>query len=235
MRPRGLTLVEILVAIALLTGIMAVALRYFVLQAEHTRRIQARNEVQERVRMVMEIVSQDLLLAGNQYFVSSESEKINLAPPYLSATDGGSKDSFTVKYVTSLRQKDSACRVVSYSFSGNTLQRRDVTCDKENDSSIGAQPLAGEILVLNITYVCSSFEEITTNGTKVVRPVTAASGAPPCPTGSYPRSARIQVVGRSLSKVPGSTFPDPNLASDCKDYVCFALEQEVLLPNLKDQ
>lgn len=222
MRPRGLTLVEILVAIALLTGILAVALRYFVLQAEQTRRIQARNEVQERVRMVMEIVSQDLLLAGNQYFISSESEKIYLSPPYLSATDGQSKDTFTVKYVTSLRQRGSACRVVSYSFSGNTLQRRDVTCDKENDSSIGAQPLADEILVLDITYVCSSL-------------TTETSGAPPCPAGSYPRSARVRVVGRSLAKVPGSTFPDPQLANECKDYVCFALEQEVLLPNLKDQ
>lgn len=235
MRSRGFTLAEILVAIALLTAIFAVALRYFVLQAEQTRRIQARNEVQERVRMVMEIVSQDLLLAGNQYFINSESEKIGLSLPYLSATDGQYKDTFTVKYVTSLRQKDSACRVVSYSFSGNTLQRRDVTCDKENDSTIGAQPLAEQILVLDITYVCSSFEEVTLNGQKIVRPVTATSGAPPCPTGSYPRSARVRVLGRSLTKVPGSTFPDPALANDCKDYLCFALEQEVLLPNLKDQ
>lgn len=97
MRSRGFTLAEILVAIALLTAIFAVALRYFVLQAEQTRRIQARNEVQERVRMVMEIVSQDLLLAGNQYFINSESEKINLSLPYLSATDGQYKDTFTVK------------------------------------------------------------------------------------------------------------------------------------------
>ncbi|RTH99025.1 prepilin [Thermus scotoductus] len=229
MRPRGFTLVELLVAIALLALIFAVALRYFTLQAEQTRRIQARSEVQDRVRLVMEVVSQDLLLAGNQYYIPSSgsvSQKINVPSPYLSATDGGYKDTFRVRYVTSLRREvSSACREVSYSFQDNTLRREDKSCG----GSSNPQPLADGILALDITYICSNFDQST--GTFL----TAKSGSPPCPAGSYTRSARVRVVGRSLTRVSGSTFSDPAFASECKDYFCFALEQEVLLPNLKDQ
>ncbi len=132
---RGFTLVEVLVAMAILVVVLAVGVRYFASTSELARNTQARNELQDRVRMAMQVVTADLQMAGARYWNSgSQNRAFSLPLPPLSGTDGGPKDTLTLYYVTSLRDPASACRRVDYSFDGDTLRRSDVNATPTSGS-----------------------------------------------------------------------------------------------------
>lgn len=230
MRGRGFTLIEVLVALFLLVVILAVAVRYFTQSAELARETQARSELQDRVRMVMQVVSGDLQMAGARYW-NRETQNLGFALPLgliLTGEDHGPKDTLTLYYVTSLREPGSACRRVDYDFQGDTLRRSDVNATQSGSSECQTpnpsfQPLAEGILALDIVYRCSDGQE---------------RNDPNCNTQAYPRSAVVEVVGyslspmraqgpRTLTTVSGQEVPCP------PERGCYALRQEVLLPNLK--
>jgi prepilin-type N-terminal cleavage/methylation domain-containing protein len=224
---KGFTLVELLIAAAILVTVLAVALRYFVATAEAGRLTQAKGELQDRVRMVMQVVSGDLQLAGAKYWTQGSTSVGFTLVNALQGTDGGAKDTLTVRYVTSLRALDSACRQVDYTFQGDTLRRSDISitpssgteCQPGNPSP---QPLAEGILALDIQYLCS---DGTTGNT------------PDCGPDAYPRSAKLTVAGYSLTPVNGgggtlTTVTGQTLTCPT-GRLCYAMTQEVLLPNLK--
>jgi prepilin-type N-terminal cleavage/methylation domain-containing protein len=224
---KGFTLVELLIAAAILVTVLAVALRYFVATAEAGRLTQAKGELQDRVRMVMQVVSGDLQLAGAKYWTQGSTSVGFTLVNALQGTDGGVKDTLTVRYVTSLRARDSACRQVDYTFQGDTLRRSDIsiTPSSGTECQLGdpsPQPLAEGILALDIQYLCS---DGTTGNT------------PDCGPDAYPRSAKLTVAGYSLTPVNGgggtlTTVTDQTLACPA-GRLCYAMTQEVLLPNLK--
>jgi prepilin-type N-terminal cleavage/methylation domain-containing protein len=224
---KGFTLVELLIAAAILVTVLAVALRYFVATAEAGRLTQAKGELQDRVRMVMQVVSGDLQLAGAKYWTQGSTSVGFTLVNALQGTDGGAKDTLTVRYVTSLRARDSACRQVDYTFQGDTLRRSDIsiTPSSGTECQLGdpsPQPLAEGILALDIQYLCS---DGTTGNT------------PDCGPDAYPRSAKLTVAGYSLTPVNGgggtlTTVTDQTLACPA-GRLCYAMTQEVLLPNLK--
>ncbi|WP_243029311.1 prepilin-type N-terminal cleavage/methylation domain-containing protein [Thermus altitudinis] len=230
MRQKGFTLVEALVALAILVVLLGLAVRYFTNNAELARETQARSELQDRVRMVMQVVSGDLQMAGASYW-NRNAQNIGFTLPsghILEGTDGGHKDSLKISYVTSLRDLSQACRRVEYAFQDDTLLRSDVNATPSNgrDCQTPApsfQPLADGILALDIRYLCS-------NG--------LSNDTPDCGPDAYPRSAVVEVVGYSLSPMKSAgpqsiTTVSGETVTCLAGRGCYALRQEVLLPNLK--
>ncbi|WP_279165308.1 PilW family protein [Thermus scotoductus] len=227
---KGLTLVEVLVAMGLLVVLLGVAVRYFASTAELSRETQAKSELQDRVRMVMQVVSGDLQMAGARYWNSGTQNRAFVLPAgkVLTGTNGGAKDTLGLYYVTSLRAQGQACRRVAYGFQGDTLRRSDVNATPTSGSDCtepptAFQPLADGILALDIRYLCS-------DGTQ--------KDTPDCGTGAYPRSTLVEVVGYSLTPVrsPGPatlTTVSGEQVSCPQGRACYALRQEVLMPNLK--
>lgn len=230
MRRSGFTLVEVLVALAILVVILSLAIRYFTSNAELARETQARSELQDRVRMVMQVVTGDLQMAGARYW-NQGAQNVGFVLPVgsvLTGTNNGAKDSLSISYVTSLRRLSEACRRVEYTFQGDTLLRSDVNATPTSGKdctipSASFQPLADGIAALDVLYLCSNGQSRDT---------------PDCGSGAYPRSAIVEVVGYSLSPmkasrpqtlitVSGASFACPT------GRTCYALRQEVLLPNLK--
>lgn len=237
-REAGFTLVELLVAAAIFTVVLGIVTTYLVDHLRLTNTIQARNEVEDKVRSTMQLVAQDLQMAGSSRY-SDSSGNVDQSVPLPSCLFSGclepdengaasARDTVRMAYVTSLRPTGEACREVAYGFDGSTLQRSDVACG----SSENLQPFADNILALDIVYVCS-------NGAAV----SVFPDASDCPSSgaakAYPRTAKVTIVGRSNDPVRGasatSTTTVSGLTVSCgPEYQCFALEQEVLLPNLKD-
>ncbi len=227
MRRRGFTLVELLIAMGILAGILTLVAVYFGDQRDLTQRTQSRSEVQDRVRMVMQMVTQDLQMVGSRGFLDSSGNLITTVSSgcsgvnCISSTNAGVQDGFTAQYVTTLRtDQNQACRMVSYAFSGNTLLRSDVPCG----SAASLVDLAPNILAMDIQYQCSN---------------NTTSNTASCPSGSYPRSARVTVIGQSASTVANISASSYTTASgstvNCPaGRICLALTQEVLMPNLKN-
>ncbi|HKI57704.1 MAG TPA: prepilin-type N-terminal cleavage/methylation domain-containing protein [Trueperaceae bacterium] len=230
----GLTLVELLVAMAILVIVLGIVGVYFARQASLTRTTQAHTQVQDSARSVMQIVTNDLLSAGASQFVSSASGVTTAAAVTgllpLIGTDNGVADSFTVEYVSSLRTQATACRRVAYKVTNGTLERSDVGCSATSDSYAA---LADHVLAFNLSYVCSD------SPTDIKAEPSGAAG---CPSGTYVRSVRVGVALRSDDPAPGATstatYTSPTNASDTASctpgYACAILTQDVQTPNLKD-
>jgi prepilin-type N-terminal cleavage/methylation domain-containing protein len=120
MRRRGFTLVELLIAMGILAGILTLVAVYFGDQRDLTQRTQSRSEVQDRVRMVMQMVTQDLQMVGSRGFLDSSGNLITTVSSgcsgvnCLTSTNAGVQDGFAAQYVTSLRTNSAqACRAVN--------------------------------------------------------------------------------------------------------------------------
>lgn len=228
MKNRALALVELLVVMAIMITVMTLVARYLAEQRDLTVRTQARSEVQDRVRLVMQLVVQDLQLVGSQAYVNTSGAIIDLgstlgcANDCLTSTNSGIQDSFGTKYVSKLW---AGCRSVAYSFdsvNADLLRRSDVACGS-NASPIN---LAKNVLALDIRYKCSDG--------------TTQDESASCPGGSA-RTAQVMVIGKSpisVSSIPASSFTTPSSNSPnvscAATYICMALNQEILMPNLKD-
>jgi hypothetical protein len=130
------------------------------------------------------------------------------------------QDSVRGRYISSLQTSVNACRVFAYRFDEDTVQRSEITCNVTNDNFVD---LADRVLALNIHYQCS-------DGTEVQMPT--------CTGSRFLRSAKVQVVvasDNSSSNPTNTSFALSNGTSvECpKDRYCFAMAQEVLMPNLK--
>jgi prepilin-type N-terminal cleavage/methylation domain-containing protein len=236
MNRRGFSVVELLVAATILSVVLGLVATYFMQQSDMSRRTQARSEVQDKVRFSMQLVGQDLQMAGSSRYVTGDSGAVNLSVslPSCSFTTcleavnaaGGAnhQDAFNVRYITSLRSAAEACRDVRYRLSGNVLQRSDVTCG--NNASF--VDLADNVLALDVVYICS-------NGNRYHSlPDANCAGAV-----AYPRSAEITLLARSNTPVSGAPATTVTTASNQSvscgpGFACFSLTQEVLMPNLKD-
>ncbi|GIW28823.1 MAG: hypothetical protein KatS3mg070_2186 [Meiothermus sp.] len=165
MRTYGFTILELLVVLAIFTGVLTIATRFLASQSQDTRIIQERNEVQDRARLVLQMVSQDLILAGSSRYVRNnevrfdEANWVSCAPgtPCLSGTDHSERDTFVTRYHTSLYPNGQECRSVGYTFDGTTLLRADVPCSQAPTGLIAAssyREFAPNITQLSIRYVC---------------------------------------------------------------------------------
>lgn len=241
MRRNGFTIIETLISMGILTIVLAVGVSYFSQQTQLSRQTQAHSEVQDKVRSVMQVITNDLQLVGSSRYVDANgttSTLLNCSPASycLNGANGqvGYKDSVRLRYTTSLRDSANACRRIDYGFSNDDFRRSDLACsatdtDATTSLASSSNTLANNILAVNLRYKCSNGEEIwnypdNTN----------------CPSGSsYPRSAIVIVLGRSTMPVQGISSKQYAVSSwtvTCPaNYSCFSLTQQVLLPNMKDQ
>lgn len=227
MRGKGFTLIELLLAMAILILVLIMALLYFRATARSGALAQAKGELQDRVRYVMQVVTGDLQMSGARYWTQGGISLGFTLVGTLLGQDGGAKDTLTVRYVTSLREQASACRRVDYGFNGDTLLRSDVNITPPSgtdclEGSPSFAPLAEGILALDIQYLCSDGRALNT---------------PDCGVGAYPRSAQVTVAAYSLTPVGASpmtltTVTGQSLACPA-GRLCYAMTQEVLMPNLK--
>lgn len=202
MNKKGLSVFELLIAAAIFAIVLGVVTSYFVNQSRDTRLTQNRNEAQDRTRVVLQLVSQDLLLAGSSRFVRSgqvgqDSAWVSCAPstPCIVATNNGLTDSFVSRYHTSLYPSGQECRSVGYRFSGTTLQRADVSCAAASTGNIASnqyRDLAQNIIQLQIRYVCGD-----SGATEVDVP--SACNALANPQDRYVRAAFVTVTAQALN------------------------------------
>lgn len=254
----GLALLEVLIALGVLVVVLGLTVGYLRDQHDLARLGQARSEAQDKARVAMALITQDLEMAGSSRYVSVTASgsttttyvptsvpnwtECNGVPPCLQGRDNGTTDELSMRYVTSLRDLAEACRRVRYDVASGTLRRSDVGCGQGDD----LQPLAANVLAANVYYRC-------TNGQVVDAP--ASLGAPVCAStasGSV-RSIAVTVVARSDEPLPGThqgsaaavrsaggaspvaagSMVSTPVACPARFY-CYALEQEVLSPNLKE-
>jgi len=201
MRTQGFTILELLVVLVIFTGVLTIATRFLASQSQDTRIVQERNEVQDRARLVLQMVSQDLILAGSSRFIRGnevrfdEANWVSCAPgtPCLTGTNNSERDTFITRYHTSLYPNGQECRAVGYAFSGTTLLRADVPCSQAPTGDIPAssyREFAANITQLNISYVCGDAA-----ATEVGLP--SDCGAVVNPTERFVRAALVTVTAAS--------------------------------------
>ena len=240
---QGTTLIELIIAMAITAIILSLVGGYLAQTADNNKRNQITSEVQDRVRYVMQVLTQDLTQVGSSRYATSDNDNNALLEATcpieeclkFETTWNGYKR-LQIKYVSSLSTSASvACHQVRFRLSlGDNLRRNDIAddnCDTAlTDADWVGDYLARNIMDIDIQFYCS-------NGRIV--------GSYPnveCPADgtAYPRSAMLTVVGRSEKTVPGTpskkyTTVKGNTVACPEDYVCFALSQEVQMPNLKDR
>lgn len=198
----GLTLVELLVALAVTGVVLAALTAIFVSQTRVSERAQDRNEVDNKLRTVAEVVMQDLQQAGSVATFDGVTQPAyfsgNLGPGCASSTRSGCvaldtpSSDLTIYYMTSLVRPiggswssgGAACRQIDYLIVGDELFRRDVVC---GDDSVAVDDFvfsfATGIEDISITFVCHD-------------PETTVTDISACYTATtYPREATVIVVG----------------------------------------
>ena len=235
-RTDGLTLVEVLVATAIMGILLAFVAAFFAQQSRHGERLQATTEARAKARTIGEIVAQDLELAGSTTTVSGG------APIYLAVRGGGADASAShscssvysqgcidvhdttglgLAYWSTLWYRSSldagACHRVDYAWDPALalLYRVDVadsTCPSTTgDPTFGApNAFAHGVTSFSVTFICD-------DGTPSPDP--AACYAPPTTAASpkFVRSAHITLstVSENLRQAVSSEFdldaPTPNL------------------------
>lgn len=201
----GLTVVELLIAMALVGIVFTLVTAFFVQQTRTSSQVQARNEVEVKVRMAAELIAQDLQMAGSFIVVTNNQARyvdrlLSMCSPLADSTrhcigadiDDSGNSILTMFYATSLRDggavgegmDDGACRRVDYEVRNSVLRRSEVVCREDQGPSF--QPLANNIVDLVVDFVCADDAGAT------VDDPTDCYGA-----GNYPQQANIAVTGRS--------------------------------------
>jgi len=244
-RRSGLSIVELLIAGLVLVILLGAVGIFFGLQVQLQRDVQNRNDVQDRVRVAIQLVTQDLALAGNTLLMTAAGA-IDLNVPFpgcfpfgtspnefescMELTDvSATSSTLSLRYVSSQFPVADACRDVAYRLTGAVLQRSDVACG----ATASWIDLAPGVEGFKTVIVCS-------NATRFASfPVVGCGGGT-----SYARSALVSVAAASLGTVRTvsqgmavvSTAPATPTPVACPaGRVCFDGTQEVLMPNLKDQ
>jgi len=218
----GFTVVELLIAATIVVTVLAIVGAFLGQQTRLQRATQNRSELQDRVRVAMQLMTQDLALTGNSAVVANSGARLDITWPgcfdgaagCLQVADAG--QSMKVRYLSSQFPSGSECRDVSYRLTGSgVLQRSDVGCGEDEQFV----ELATDIVAFEVTVHCSNGNDLN---------VFPSAQCPPL--SGYGRSATVELIGQSLNPGSGMTAPgcDP-------DHLCFAMTQETLMPNMKDQ
>lgn len=253
-RTAGFTLIEMIVAGAVLVIVLGIVAIFFGNQTRMTRRTQARTDTQDQARLVMQLVTQDLSLTGAMNYILAtggidSSASLTTCPTVsgvasclqvVNTASHSQRDGISLMYVNSLRPAAQACRTVAYGFIGTTLYRHDAsfTCSDTTQALVDPTTVttssfgqvAGDVLALDVALTCSSD---ATSAFDHYPDETNCSH-----TSAYPRSATVTVVtestvagvasgGQTFGTATGGTVTCPT------DHFCYAMTQRVLLPNLK--
>lgn len=258
-RSQGITLIELLVVIALLGLLLGLIAQFFISQSRASSLQKGLNEANEATRTALALVGWDLQNAGYEVMVSNANKAIDV-------TDSSYADTVTIRLYDKLQTPPE--RKVRYStdVDSSSLRRADFK-NSESDPLGGMQPSVAGVVALNLLFETRVDPFKTPLG--IGSSKTCPAGTTPVPPGatgeniqncSVPwvwkdiperlvRSVRIQVLGRSESRVPGRQSPSASYSfaglSDAgtisendsaytaePGYVYHFAEQTVLAPNL---
>ena len=209
----GVTLIEMLIAIAILGIMFGVIAAFMTQQTRAVALSQAINEAEVTARVIAEALAQDFQLAGSRavrigsrvnYDIITaggcdEDHRDTCVIPTTVASDGaitenaavGSINGYAIFYRTSLDEVDPNCRRVDVAFVDGAVYRSDVECSAGIDTiDLEASLFATDVTNFGVRFVCSD-ESIV-------------AGADPrlCYTGTeYVRQAFINVVVESVGRV----------------------------------
>lgn len=269
-RTQGLTLVEVLVVIALLALLLGLIVQFFISQTRASSLQKGLNEANEATRTALSLVGWDLQNAGYEVVKSTATPAL---APVAGIDNGGHLDALTIRlYDVNKILPDPPERKVRYDIKLGTgeivtsLRRADFK-NSESVPGDGMQPSVAGVVALNLLFETRADPFKTPLG--IGSSKTCPSGITPVPPGatgadiqncSVPwvwkdiperlvRSVRLQVLGRSESRVPGRQSPSTSYSFAGADgtgvisendsayatepgYVYHFAEQTVLAPNL---
>ena len=241
---QGFTLIELLIAGFILVVVLALGGAFISQQTTLQRAVQARNDVQDRVRVVLQVVTQDFSLAGNSVlstpagglYVQNPGLCRNLATPNVDRscveveTDDDRYSTVSLRYLSSQFPAGQECRDVTYeAVPDGSLLRSDVVCEADPDPV----PFATNVEVFHVALKCS---DGTTRLSEFTSPTDCASGYPRSAVITFGSRSDIPVRGSSSESITYTNAAETQESVDCEDgFVCFSQTQEILLPNLKDR
>ena len=241
---RGLTFVELLIAGLILVIVLGLGSAFISQQTRLQRSVQARNDVQDRVRVVLQVVTQDFSLAGNSVlstpggglYAQNPGLCRNLATPNVDRscveleTENDRHSTVSLRYMSSQFPAGQECRDVQYiaETDGNLL-RSDVPCEADPEPFL----FASNVEVFHVVLKCS---DGLVRLSDFVLPDDCASGYPRSAVVTFGSRSDIPVAGASGQAITYGSADEDEQTVDCVNgFVCFAQSQEVLLPNLKDR
>lgn len=221
----GLTVIELIIAGAILVVVLGLGSIFLSQQSQVQRVVQARNDVQDRARVAIQIITQDLSLAGNSGFVRADGTYVQPSgsspcPNDLCLELNAFGDAvIRVHYVTGqvIATGTSQCRQVAYRVDQGALLRADVACNATLDPD-DYEVLAEGTTGVAVELICSTGSRITTyppiDACDVMENGSTVRG--------YPRTAIVTYGGENPVGRGGRPIE-------------FTMTQEVLMPNLKDR
>lgn len=217
-RRTGLSLVELLIAVAIVGIVLTVVAAFFVQQANLTRDTQARNELGIRLRGVAEAIAQDFQLAGSRAIVDAAARSAYVQAVDVACTgSSGVRDecvvvtqdpdvvgggfAATIYYVSSLMlgaaadartaaAQQEACRRIDYLLVDSVVYRSDLRCSDPVPASLVTFEFefANGIRNIIVDFVC---DDATTVGPSADVCYGLAGGE------NFVREGRVRVIGAS--------------------------------------
>jgi Tfp pilus assembly protein PilW len=254
----GLSLIEILVTMALLSLVMGLIVNFFVTQSRAARLQKAINETSEATRVALSLITWDLQNAGYRVSVSNPNFGIRTSYPLESGATpidntSNRNDQITVRF----RNDTSATNQrVSYGLGSTSLLRSEPYTDNDTEFPRMGASVDG-IVALNVRYETrdNQFVSPTGSGTSKACP-TASTAIPVGATGTaitncsvtwtfsdtpqrLVRQVKVQVLARSSERISGYTSPVSSYTFDgataltpTAGYVYQFSEQTIITPNL---
>lgn len=246
-RHKGLSLIEMLVAMAIMGILMAIIVQFFVSQSRAARVQKAINEASEAGRTALSLITWDLQNAGYRVTTSNDN------PAIKKGGNNGYYDSLIIRY-----RDDSIATptetIVTYNIdsNGDLLRDEDLITDTIEDD---VAPSVASIVAMNVRYETREDQFATP---------TMSSGVNTCPADTTPitdgsgkvincsvnwtfadeperlvRQVKVQLLARSENIVSGSkntkSFYFDGVSTPFKaddGYIYQLSEQTIIVPNL---
>src|SRR5690606_32730907 len=161
-RQAGITVIELLIAASIMMIVLGIAGAFLAQHTQLQRSTQNRSELQDRVRVGMQLIAQDLALTGNSAIVANDGRRLDVTWPgcfdgaagCVELSDAGT--TLKVRYLSSQFTSGSECRDVTYRLTGGVLQRSDVAC-AASESFID---LANNVIDFEVTVHCGNGDDL---------------------------------------------------------------------------
>lgn len=248
-RQSGFSLVELLIASALVFMLFGMIAQFMGLQSRASSFQKATNEAVESARIALSLLSWDIQNAGYRVMVTDD--PVDLLG--LRAVENGNADGFVIRYLdeslTDASGNPGVAQRISYSLGDEPRSLRRAQYSDSTSTPPSEQPTVATVVALNAHYV--------TRSNQYLAPADDGS----CPVGSQPvgsptenclvswksqvtaerlvRSVDLQLLARSSTRVSGYedpkatyTFADGSTYATEPGYVYHYAEQTVVAPNL---
>jgi prepilin-type N-terminal cleavage/methylation domain-containing protein len=242
---RGFSLVELLIASAVLFLVFGMVAQFMGLQGRASSFQKATNEATDSARIALSLLSWDIQNAGYRVTVTdSPVDKLGIR-----ATEDGNADKLVIRYLDESLSPPSAQRI-SYSLGDEPRSLRRAQYS-DGATPPAEQPTVATVVALNVSYVTRSNQFVSPDDLG-----NCPAGTDPVPDTGTPenclvpwltqptaerlvRSVDLELLARSSTRVPGYqdrkgtyTFSDGSTYVTEPGYVYHLAEQTVVAPNL---